>query len=459
MSSETDRSLARSLWLSLTSVVTMAVVACASLLSVPATPGPVCTPQTLRASVAEWRRGPRAAQAERRLISQSLNLRGAAAQGKDSTDPRPLASLFDVAMSNASDRLVHTIELLPRVARVSEPTTGIVLLPGFGAGIALFEGVLAQLEGYTDRARVFALDWLGQGLSSRVKAPDTRKDKDERCAEAESFFVRSLEDWRRTMRLDRVVLVAHSLGGYKALAYSLAHPDRIAGLVLVCPAGMYDRARVVAPSGQVLATPPGPVRSGADQGISYDILHLLWRFDITPLNVIRLLPFQPFMPLLVAGYVTERMRSLDKTVDTPDEVIAARSAYCFALCAARPGSENALPRMLGPGAMPYCPMLARVQPLADAQIPISFVNGRDDWIGTVTEEMISATGLNATLDVIDESSRTWALVEISLTPPRPRLHRAAGSVRRDPPHAARPNAPSLAVPSAAPSCPLAACIR
>ena len=380
----------------------------AAMLSVPATPGPVCTPHTLRASVAEWRRGPRPGQAERRLISHSLNLRGRAAQGASTTDPRPLASLSDVATTDDPSHFVHTLELLPRLPRQSEPTTGIVLLPGFGAGLALFEGVLAQLEGYTDRARVFALDWLGQGLSSRVRAPDTRKGKADRCAEAEAFFVRSLEDWRESMSLDKVILVAHSLGGYKALAYSLAHPERIAGLILVCPAGMYDRARVVAPSGQELVPPPGPVRSGADKGFSYDILHLLWRYDITPLNVIRLLPFQPFMPLLVGGYVTERMRSLDKTVDTPDQLLAARSAYCFALCAAQPGSENALPRMLGAGAQPYCPMIARVQPLADARIPVSFVNGRDDWIGTMTDEMIAATGLNATLDVIDDSGRAFS---------------------------------------------------
>ena len=399
------------------------------MMTVPATPGPVCTPHTLRASVAEWRRGPRQGQAERRLLSQHLNLRGHAAQGTATVDPRPLACLFDIAAIDDPTHLVHTLELLPRRPRADELTTGIVLLPGFGAGLALFEGVIAQLEAYTDRARVFALDWLGQGLSSRVRAPDTRKGKENRCAEAESFFVRSLEDWRQTMGLEKLVLVAHSLGGYKALAYSLAHPDRIAGLVLVCPAGMYDRARVVAPSGQVLVPPPGPVRSGADKGISYDVLHFLWRFDITPLNIIRLLPFQPFMPLLVAGYVTERMRSLDKAVDTPDQLLAARSAYCFALCAAQPGSENALPRMLGAGAQPYCPMLARVQPLADAKIPTAFINGSDDWIGAMTKEMIAATGLNATVDVIDNAGRACSPASVS-SRSRSRLHRTADQVPR-----------------------------
>ena len=40
-----------------------------------------------------------------------------------------------------------------------------------------------------------------------------------------------------TLKLDRFVLVGHSMGGGVALTYAGAHPDRVAGLVLVDPIG------------------------------------------------------------------------------------------------------------------------------------------------------------------------------------------------------------------------------
>jgi pimeloyl-ACP methyl ester carboxylesterase len=40
-----------------------------------------------------------------------------------------------------------------------------------------------------------------------------------------------------TLGLDRFALVGHSIGGGVALAYAGAHPDRVAGLVLVDPIG------------------------------------------------------------------------------------------------------------------------------------------------------------------------------------------------------------------------------
>lgn len=70
----------------------------------------------------------------------------------------------------------------------------------------------------------------------RVKAK--RDDIAGRVFEAESFFIDSLEEWRKKMGLEKMTLVGHSLGGYLSVAYALRFPERVGKLVLLSPAGV-----------------------------------------------------------------------------------------------------------------------------------------------------------------------------------------------------------------------------
>jgi cardiolipin-specific phospholipase len=104
--------------------------------------------------------------------------------------------------------------------------------------------------------RTFFLDWLGMGLSSRpsphlLHSPSSTPIP-ARVARAEHFFLDSLESWRESTGVDRMVLVGHSLGAYLASAYAVRYPHRVSGLILVSPAGIphgpeYKR---YAPSGE-----------------------------------------------------------------------------------------------------------------------------------------------------------------------------------------------------------------
>lgn len=118
--------------------------------------------------------------------------------------------------------------------------TKIVLAHGYGAGSAFFfQNIKSMAE--MPNSRLYLLDWLGMGRSSRptfhIPSSET-KNVDTRVAAAESFFISSLEDWRSKMGLDKVVLVGHSLGGYLSLAYALRYPSRVERLVLVSPVGI-----------------------------------------------------------------------------------------------------------------------------------------------------------------------------------------------------------------------------
>jgi len=84
-----------------------------------------------------------------------------------------------------------------------------------------------QLEHLRGTRRAVALDLRGHGRS------EPPKDGDYTIA-AMAGDIAAVVD---TLGLDRFVLVGHSLGGGVALAYAGAHPDRVAGLVLVDPIG------------------------------------------------------------------------------------------------------------------------------------------------------------------------------------------------------------------------------
>lgn len=85
-----------------------------------------------------------------------------------------------------------------------------------------------QLEFFRQRTRVIALDFRGHGLSS----------KPEWCEYNAEEFATDLQ-----LLLDRleitqpVVLVGHSYGGAAATLFSLRHPERVRGLVLLATTG------------------------------------------------------------------------------------------------------------------------------------------------------------------------------------------------------------------------------
>jgi cardiolipin-specific phospholipase len=63
---------------------------------------------------------------------------------------------------------------------------------------------------------MYSLDWLGMGRSGRpdpaLLAPPKNAGMDERVANAEGFFVESLEAWRVKEGVDKMMLIGHSLG-------------------------------------------------------------------------------------------------------------------------------------------------------------------------------------------------------------------------------------------------------
>lgn len=133
--------------------------------------------------------------------------------------------------------------------------SAVVLTHGYGGGAGMFYHTLSHLGKNRDQ-HVYALDWLGMGRSSRPTSglmsmsgkgyPQrpfltlTRKKAEEVSDECISYFVESLELWRKAMNISKLQLVGHSLGGYLSARYALAYPERVEKLVLLSPVGVPD---------------------------------------------------------------------------------------------------------------------------------------------------------------------------------------------------------------------------
>ncbi|MES1908569.1 MAG: hypothetical protein MHM6MM_001480 [Cercozoa sp. M6MM] len=222
------------------------------------------------ATLRDWYRGTGASEleeAEQSLIEdyqrvhpqqwENLNLRRFNVNvGHEETETMTFSStgVFDPETFRLPSCHIHTLEVRhddDDAKEDDEDDVPIVLAHGFGAGAAMYLPVLPQLAKRSGR-RVFALDWLGFGLSARpdwltrrIRDAETallasEHDDDEQLRESEQIFVEALEQWRQRVLgpNKRMILCGHSLGGYLASHYAMRYEHNVEKLVLISPAGV-----------------------------------------------------------------------------------------------------------------------------------------------------------------------------------------------------------------------------
>jgi cardiolipin-specific phospholipase len=95
------------------------------------------------------------------------------------------------------------------VERNNEETEqNLVIIHGYGAGLGFFYKnfePLSRAKGW----HLYALDMLGMGRSSRPPFHIKAKTREKQIAEAEDWFVDSLEEWRKKRNIEKMTLVGH----------------------------------------------------------------------------------------------------------------------------------------------------------------------------------------------------------------------------------------------------------
>ncbi|CAG8479626.1 3128_t:CDS:2 [Paraglomus occultum] len=218
-------------------------------------------------------------------------------------------------------------------------------------------GFTAEPQTQVPGWKIYAIDWLGMGRSSRPRFTINAKTVDEAVDEAEDFFVDSLEKWREIHKIKKMTLLGHSLGGYLAAVYALKYPERVERLILVSPIGIPENP-----------CPPGEARSPSGHRLPNWIVRL-WNANITPQLMMRL--SGPFGPSLVEWYTSKRFNHLEERdqIDLYD--------YLFQISSASGSGEYALNRILSPGAHARKPLIRRLKHL---KMPTTFIYGLHDWI-------------------------------------------------------------------------------
>ena len=260
-----------------------------------------------------------------------------------------------------------------------------------------------------------------------------------RVKAAESFFVDSLEAWRKVMGIVKMTVIGHSIGGYLSLAYTLKYPERVQRLVLISPAaigpnpdeeedtfapknlkeqvGTQDAAAEIAgedskrenlaPSteAQVSKDKQNVERQASDTKARKKALDDAMKKAAqkeqdreaetgTPpkapprigKNARRFFTFlweQNFSPFsilrnsLFFGPMLTARYTTRRFGALPDEELRSIHAYSHGIFTSKGSSEYALGHLLAPGAYARWPMVGRIHPI---KVPVSFIYGQHDWM-------------------------------------------------------------------------------
>ncbi|KAF8249793.1 alpha/beta-hydrolase [Wilcoxina mikolae CBS 423.85] len=334
------------------------------------------------------------------------------------------------------------------ITRTAEPPAKnhLVLIHGYGAGLAFFYrnfDALSRMPGW----KLWSLDLLGYGRSSRPSFTIHAKDPEGKISEAEDWFIDALEEWRKERGIEKFTLLGHSLGGYLSFRYSVKYPERVNKLIMASPVGipedpfavkqalpdeneesalqgqdetasrsnpnlpetlnvppngMQSSSAPVSPGGSINSLPderdalatqkPAANTTEAPPRRPYPKwLVYLWEANVSPFSLVRW--SGPLGPRLVSGWTSRRFKQL------PEDESQALHNYAYSLFRQRGSGEYALAYILAPGAFARRPLIWRVQDLASkvgpGGIPSVWMYGDQDWMdvagGFAAEEKIRNT--------------------------------------------------------------------
>lgn len=225
--------------------------------------------------------------------------------------------------------------------------TPLVLLHGLGAGVALW---CLNLDALAATRPVYAIDLLGFGRSSR---PDFSSNGEE----AEHQMIKSIEEWRKEMKLKEFILLGHSMGGYLATLYSISFPNSVKHLILADPWGFPEK-----PLEHNNIQPPLWLRT---------LAYMLQPFN--PLAGIRVAG--PFGPWFINAIRPDISKKYSAALNDPNII----PEYIYQCNCQHPSGESAFRSMMHGFGWAKNPIIRRTDKLNN-NIPITLLYGSKSWV-------------------------------------------------------------------------------
>lgn len=395
---------------------------------------------TMKESVSQWFHAPSQEDAEKSVLQLVDVVRNPKPEIKTSINNIPIT---------VSKEFVKTKQPLHLHEFAMESSTydpasdkNLVIMHGYGAGLGLFyknfDGLSNGLPGWN----IYAVDWLGHGLSSRPKLKvktadlsltslnDTKEmklsDKDAVMVvkETEDWFIESLESWRQAKQLDKFTLMGHSMGGYLAAAYAFRYPEHVDKLIMVSPVGVergYTKAlddrsfwsifRSNKKQPEIIQAAPEVIEPKEEVPMSADriaaaavkpefrnksvedepkassrLMTYIWNSHVSPFSIVR--HSGVFGPRLMSNWSYWRFSQF------PESELNTLHTYSYKTFSAKPSGEYAITRLLAMGALARMPLIDRVN--KQLQCPSMWIYGDRDWMdataGVELVENLNRTG-------------------------------------------------------------------
>ncbi|KAG2761762.1 hypothetical protein PC129_g3173 [Phytophthora cactorum] len=235
--------------------------------------------------------------------------------------------------------------------QTKKPRT-LVLVHGYGAGNAFWAPNLRDLAKAFD---VYVVEWKGIGRSLRPVF------KPKNAAEADAFFVESLEEWREELKLDKFILCGHSMGALYATYYAAKYPKTLEHVILVSPAGVH-----------------ASTLTHSELPLSRRIAYAL---HLTPMSAAR--GMGPLGPRLVHWMVKKRVSWTppSNAIRTGELDFELFARYCYHNWALKASGDIAVLTHLHPGAAARGTPLSEIIVPEKWALPVTFVyGGGPDWM-------------------------------------------------------------------------------
>ena len=273
-------------------------------------------------------------------------------------------SLQDKSDEEKDSLIMHAYRIESKQRYPSSNSSGntppLVLLHGYAnSSLNYYRNVLGLANFFPS---VYSVDLLGWGLSSRPPLPNKPLEGKDEVQTTESFFVESLESWRKANQLDKMVLGGHSMGGYLSIAYAEAYPQYVERLILISPVGIPREEDV----SEKIKALPWKTR------LMIGFFQSLWKSGATPSSVLARVHHERGKRL-TSQYVENRLIY----VNSEDEKEALRD-YLYYNNVLPSSGEQCLSKLLKPMAFAKKPAIERVPYL---KVPhVSFLYGEHDWM-------------------------------------------------------------------------------